>query len=464
MNKSLDDLVLSMKDEMLKEISEVIKFKSYKVKGTEDAPFGVETKKALEYVLELGRKYGFETKNVDNYAGHVEFGVGEKIFGVLGHLDVVPEGTGWSVDPYGGIVKDGYLWGRGATDDKGPIMAALFALKAVKDLGISPKSKIRIIFGTNEESGWECMKHYFKKERKPDWGVTPDGDFPMINVEKGIADIHLSLYRKPKKNANSKFSLISFRGGDAPNMVAPTAEAILIFKDKSEIEEVRKYKPSNGSKIEIVTEGRKLFIKAIGKSAHGANPSAGINAISALVELLSTLSLDDEELSGHIKNISKKIGYETDGKSLGISGQDGMSGPLTVNLGLMEITQKRMKLVLNIRYPIFFNLKMIKRQIEESLKGMKVSIGHHHDPLFVSPDSELVHLLSDVYEEMTKQKAFLIAIGGGTYARAIPNAVAFGPTFPGHGSTEHQPDERILVDDLVMIARIYAQLYYRILS
>jgi len=343
-------------------------------------------------------------------------------------------------------------------------MAALFALKAVKDLGISPKSKIRIIFGTNEESGWECMKHYFKKERKPDWGVTPDGDFPMINVEKGIADIHLSLYRKPKKNANSKFSLISFKGGDAPNMVAPTAEAILIFKDKSEIEEVRKYKPSNGSKIEIVTEGRKLFIKAIGKSAHGANPSAGINAISALVELLSTLSLDDEELSGHIKNISKKIGYETDGKSLGISGQDGMSGPLTVNLGLMEITQKRMKLVLNIRYPIFFNLKMIKRQIEESLKGMKVSIGHHHDPLFVSPDNELVHLLSDVYEEMTKQKAFLIAIGGGTYARAIPNAVAFGPTFPGHGSTEHQPDERILVDDLVMIARIYAQLYYKILS
>jgi succinyl-diaminopimelate desuccinylase len=463
MNKTLDDLVLSMKDEMIKEISEIIKFKSYKVKGTEDAPFGIETKKALDYALELGKKYGFKTKNVDNYAGHVEFGNGKKTFGVLGHLDVVPEGTGWSVDPYGGVIKDGYLWGRGATDDKGPIIAALFALKAVKAFGIEPKSKVRIIFGTNEESGWECMKHYFKHETKPDWGVTPDGDFPMINVEKGIADVNVTLYRHQRK-VDEEFSLLSFKGGDAPNMVAPTAEAVVKFKDKASIEEVRKYKPSNGSKIEVTNKGHKLFIKVTGKSAHGANPSAGVNAISALVDLLSHFHIDDDEMQSHLENIAKKIGYETDGKSLGISGQDGMSGPLTVNLGLMEITPKKMKFVLNIRYPIFFNLKMIKKQIEESLKGMEVSIGHHHDPLFVSPDNELIHLLSEVYEDVTGQKSFLIAIGGGTYARAIPNAVAFGPTFPGHGSTEHQPDERISIDDLTMIARIYAQLYYKILS
>lgn len=463
MNKDLDDLVVSMKDEMLKEISKIIKFKSYKVKGTKDAPFGEETKKALEYALELGKNYGFKTKNVDNYAGHVEFGTGNKIFGVLGHLDVVPEGTGWSVDPYDGVIKGGYLFGRGSSDDKGPIIAALFALKAVKDFGIKPKSKIRIIFGTNEESGWECMKHYFKTETKPNWGVTPDGDFPMINVEKGIVNVEITLSRSPKiKKAD--FSLISFKGGDAPNMVAPNAQALIKFKNEKAINELKKFKPSNGAKIELESEKDQIKIISTGKSAHGANPSAGTNAISALIELLSTLNLDDDEISNHLKNISKKIGYETDGKSLGISGLDALSGPLTVNLGLIELTSKKMKLVLNIRYPIFFNLKMIKKQIEEALKGLKISIGHNQDPLFVSPDNELIHLLSELYEDMTGQKSYLIAIGGGTYARAIQNAVAFGPTFPGHSSTEHQPDERISVDDLVMIARIYAQLYYKILS
>lgn len=464
MNKALDDLVLSMKDEMLKDISGIIKFRSYKSSATDDAPFGIETKKALEYVLSLGEKYGFKTRNVDNYAGHVEFGNGKKIFGVLGHLDVVPEGSGWSVDPYGGIVKDGYLWGRGAEDDKGPIMAAFFALKAVKDFGVSKNGKIRIIFGTNEESGWECMKHYFKHEQKPDWGVTPDGAFPMINVEKGIVNIEVSLLRS-HPIGKGRLSLLSFKGGEASNMVPQNAKVILRINDERfSFESLKNLKPSNGAKINFEVNKNILEISSTGKSAHGANPSIGINAISALVELISTLDLDDEEILGHLKNISKKVGYETDGKSLGIAGQDEMSGPLTVNLGLMEITQKRMKLVLNIRYPIFFNLRMIKRQIEEALKGLKVSIGHHHDPLFVSPDNELIHLLSDVYEDVTGQKPYLIAIGGGTYARAIPNAVAFGPTFPGHESREHQPDERISIEDLLMISRIYAQLFYKILS
>ncbi len=464
MNKDLDNLVLSLKDEMLKEISEMIKFKSYKSTPTKDAPFGVEAKKVLDYALYLGKKYGFKTKNVDNYAGHVEFGNGHKTFGVLGHLDVVPEGTGWSVDPYGGIIKDGYLWGRGAEDDKGPIMAAFFALKAVKDFKINPKGKIRIIFGTNEESGWECMKHYFKYEKKPDWGVTPDGAFPMINVEKGIADIEISLSRNPSPKKGS-LSLISLKGGEAPNMVAQNAKAVFKIKNKKFSEEILKnFKPSNGAKIEFSIDKDRVEISATGKSAHGANPSSGINAISALIDLIGNLDLDDKEILDHIKNISQKVGYETDGKSLGIAGRDEMSGPLTVNLGLMEITTKKMKLVLNIRYPIFFNLKMIKKQIEEAFKSLKVSIGHHHDPLFVSPDNELIHILSDVYEDMTGQKAYLIAIGGGTYARAIPNAVAFGPTFPGHESREHQPDERISIDDLLMISRIYAQLFYKILS
>ncbi len=458
MEKILDEIVLKMKDEMLQEISNVIKFRSVQGEPEPGAPFGTGVKNALDYVLELGEKCGFKSKNIDNYAGHVEFGTEGKLFDVLGHLDVVPEGTGWSVDPYEGVIKDGYLWGRGAIDDKGPIVAALFALKALKEMGVKPKGRIRIVFGTNEESGWKGVDHYFKHEEMPEWGVTPDGDFPIIYAEKGVADFKISAFRKADENS----ILISMKGGEAPNMVASSAEAVLKMKDGKIPEKLKNHTPSNGAKIDLDLDGDLLRIVVTGKSAHGAKPSEGKNAIEALVEALLKVDLKEDGLEEKLNLINSKIGFETDGKSMGISGKDDVSGPLTVNFGKMEITDEKIELIINIRYPIFFNVKMVKSQIEEALGGMKVESGHGHDPLYVSPDSELVKLLSEVYEDTTGEKTELIAIGGGTYARAIPNAAAFGPLFPGREATEHQPDERISVEDLMMVARVYAQLLYRV--
>ena len=453
MNEELDRVVLSLKDDLFKAASEIIKFKSVEAPKDGDAPFGKGVKEALNYALEVGKKYGLNAKNVDNYAGHVEYGDSGKLFGVLGHLDVVPEGDGWDVDPYGGIIKDGYLWGRGSIDDKGPMMAALFALIAVKKAGIAPKSRVRVIFGTNEETGWKGLEYYFKREEMPQWGVTPDADFPIINCEKGIVNFEISAKR-------AKSSVVSIQGGEASNMVASHAKAIIKTKDKNLVKKLNDFVPKNGAKISAQYKNGEVIVETFGKSAHGSKPEEGVNAIAALMDFLVHAHLADES----VKLLNEKIGYEPDGKSLGIAGMDNASGKLTLNLGTIEADEENIKMVINIRYPIFFNVEMIESQIKAALKNMQVEMQHHQKPLYVSPDSDLIKLLSQVYEDVTHQKAYLISIGGGTYARAIPNAVAFGPLFPGRESLEHQPNERIKLDDLLMVSRIYAQLLYKVLS
>jgi len=461
MNKKVDAAVLALKDEMVNAISELIKIPSVQGEPEEGAPFGVEVRKALEKALELGKELGFEVKNVDNYAGHVQYGNTGRLFGVLGHLDVVPEGTGWSVEPYGGIVKNGYIYGRGAIDDKGPTIAALYALKAIKDAGIEPGNRIRIIFGTNEESGWGGINYYLQKEEIPEMSVTPDAAFTLIYAEKGIVN-----YRFSKEAGENKegFEIVELEGGEASNMVAADARVVMKGDLDKLLALLEIFKPKNKATISWEKGADALAIHVKGVSAHGSKPEAGVNAISALLDFLSNLELSKTRLQEFVEKVSSKIGYETDGNSLGIAGRDKITGPLSVNFGTLRYDGEKIEGVINIRYPVFFNEKRIKAQIEEALGGLKIEREHHHDPLYVSPDSELVKLLVNVYEKVTGEKAQLHTIGGGTYARAVPNAVAFGPLFPGREETEHQPDERVLVDDLVMMARIYAQLFHRILT
>lgn len=463
MDKNLDNIVLSFKDEMFKIASESIRFRSVKDRPGDGAPFGTEIKKVLDYVLNIGKGYGFSVKNVDGYGGHIEFGDGGKIFGVLGHLDVVPEGTGWEVDPYGGIIKDGYLWGRGAIDDKGPMIASLFALCAVKEAGIVPKNRIRLIFGTDEESGWEGLTYYFEREEIPWASVTPDGEFPIIYAEKGIVNFRIWARRVPKLKGYG-VKVLSLSGGDAPNMVPSYATLRLEAPDKAVIDKIETFMPKNGADIHITRDGNMVKIESFGKSAHGSTPEEGINAVFPLLELLNILELEDENLSIYVKRLYEKLSYDTEGVSLGIGGEDKTSGKLTVNLGIISITDDRIDVTINIRYPIFFNLSMIEKQLKEALKPLNVEGKGGHKPLYVSPDSELIKMLSSVYEETTREKAYLIAIGGGTYARIVPNAVAFGPLFPGREELAHKPNERILLDDLVMVSRIYAQLFKRVLT
>lgn len=464
MNKEIDRIVISLKDEMLQAASKLIQIRSVEDPSTSssDKPFGKGVSEALEFTLQLGKDLGFQVKNVDGYAGHIEYGEAGKLFAVLGHLDVVPEGTGWSVEPFGGIVKDGFLWGRGAVDDKGPTVAAIFALKAVRDSGLPISNRVRIILGTNEESGWRGINHYFEKQEPPEYAVTPDANFPIIHAEKGIISYKITTKRRAK--CCGKVTVRELKAGTAPNVVPEDAYAELEVRDNEVLQQIERFSPKNKARVSFTVENDMVQVRVKGKSAHGSKPEHGINAAAALIDLLSQLELKDEGLEEFVSTLNSKIGYETDGKSLRISGTDCVAGPLTVNLGTVAMDEAQLIAVVNIRYPVFYSDQMLSRQMEEALKPLLVQPMGHLKPLFVSPDSELIRILSEVYKDVTGQEATLLTTGGGTYARAVPCGVAFGPVFPGREETEHQPDERISVDDLVLTARIYAQLIYRMLS
>ncbi|MFW6119940.1 MAG: dipeptidase PepV [Petrotogales bacterium] len=461
MNEELEKILNSNKDELLSSIKEVVKIPSIRGKAEGNAPFGIEVNRALDYTLELAKDLGFVTHRVDGYAGHIHFGNKGKLFGVLGHLDVVPSGEGWGVDPFDGTIRDGYIFGRGVIDDKGPTIASIYALKAVKEFGLDPKNRVRIIIGTNEESGWEGITEYFKHEEKPQMAVTPDAAFPLIYAEKGIINYEISTgFRNGKNGVIVK----ELSGGNASNMVPSHARAVLQDVDNETEKLLRTYSPRNKTKITLERKDDEVIINVEGDSAHGSTPDRGENAIAPLLEMLSKIDLFSKELEIFIRKLSERIGYETNGKSLGIAGSDDMSGALTVNLGTIELKKNLVNAVINIRYPVFFNEPRIQSQLKEALKGLDVLGGHHLEPHYVSPDSELVKMLTEVYEKTTGNKADLLTTGGGTYARAVKNAVAFGALFPGREETEHKPDERILIDDLMLLTKIYANLFYKILT
>ena len=459
MDRKLDEIVISLKDEMVSAISRSIKIKSVQDSPVEGGPFGEGIKRSLEDTMSLARELGFQARNADGYVGIVDYGEG-KTFAVLGHLDVVPEGQGWDEPPYSGLVKDGEIWGRGTQDDKGPMIAALFALKAIKQYIPDPSKRIRLIFGTNEESGWECMKYYVKHEEIPDMAVTPDAEFPVIFAEKGIVNYGISSGVKGPKDG---LIVESIDAGEASNMVASSAKAVLKGLTPEALQKIKDFVPQNEARLEVREHGETVEITFTGVSAHGSTPYKGQSAMAALVDLLATLPLSDPQLKEFLDLLKSRMGYEFYGESLGIAGKDSMSGELTLNLGTLKLQAGLIKLVINIRYPVFFSEAMVRSQIEETFRGCRVEMHHHQKPLYVSPDSELVKMCRAVYKEMTGHDEEPIAIGGGTYARAVPNAVAFGALFPGRIERAHQPNERVSIEDITMVARIYAQLFLRFL-
>ncbi len=425
------------KDELIEIVREILKIKSVEEEPFEDAPFGIGVKLALEYALSVGEEMGFKTKNFDNYAGYVEFGEGEELISVLGHLDVVPEGKGWDYPPYGGVIADGKIFGRGAIDDKGPMMAALFGMYALKEKGAKLSKRVRIVFGTNEETGWKGITYYKQKKRTPLIGFTPDGNFPVINREKGILDVTLG------RKFSAKNTSLKLKGGDRPNMVADRAEAVF-----SSLEGV------SGENVEV--SGNTVVAKGV--SAHGAHPWEGKNAITLLCKALENAKLPSE-VENIVKFVNECVDEDVYGGKLGIANEDELSGKLTVNLGIMEINEDEAKIVFNIRYPISDSADRIVKGVSEKAEkyGLSVIKTHNNGPLFVDEKEPVVQTLLEVYEETTGEKGYTLAIGGGTYARAMEKGVAFGPVFPGMKAVEHQPNEFIAIDHLVKLAKIYGR-------
>lgn len=451
--------IAQYEEEMVKTLKELIAIPSVKSEPAgSGAPFGREIARALEYVLEWGEKNGFVAENFSGYAGHLEYGEGKDIVGVLLHLDVVPAGEGWQYPPFEGIRSNDRIYGRGAVDDKGPVTAVLYALKALQEEGIKPSKKIRLIFGCDEESNWECMEHYFQHVEKPTCGFAPDGDFPLINCEKGFLGLSLKTTVAPTSGGPVVKRL---RGGTRLNIVPEEAEASLVADDP-EVFSLLQEKAAGDGRVFVKRSGEEIFVKVKGKSAHASLPHLGENAVVHLLNFLAAL-----EWKGGQWDLIRLLGEkfaDYNGEGLGIACQDHISGALTLNLGTIDFSGDKVKLEVDIRYPLCTDEKRITGAFEENLAGTGFTLTKlrevppHHMPL----ESPLVKTLLAVYREETGDFRPPLAIGGRTYAVALGNGVAFGPNLPGRAELAHQKDEYFLVPDLLLCARIYADAMYRL--
>lgn len=460
----LDKQIEGYRQDILTSTQEILRIPSVKGSRAPGAPFGEGITQALHYALSLSEKLGFETKNFDGYIGHAEYGEGEEILGILVHLDVVPAGVGWTYPPFGGEIRGGRIYGRGAIDNKGPAMAALYALKAVRDLGQPLSKKVRIIFGCDEESGWEDIEYYRTREKMPDLGFAPDADFPVINTEKGI--VHISLSRSFNRQGRSRIGIREVKGGTRANVVPEEAVCVVDGQDADRVEALLEdYLKENSGDIRLEREEKgNAILRSLGVSAHGSTPEKGRNAIGQLLLFLSSLDLGEGEMADTIRFLAWNIGMDHSGQGLQVAFEDEISGRLTLNLGTISLTEKGMDAVLDIRYPVRYREEEIFNPILHVCRsaGIEARVVSGQSPLHVDQDDPLVRRLKKVYGEVTGQEAYTIAIGGGTYARALDKAVAFGPLFPGKEEMAHQRDEYIDIEDLLLSARIYGHAIYEL--
>jgi len=459
----LNRLIDVMKEDIIKSTQEIIRIKSVESEAKPEMPFGEGVAKSLEYALNVAKKLGLHTVNLDGYVGYAEYGQGKDYVLALGHLDVVPEGDGWIYPPYGGEIHDGKMYGRGTTDDKGPIMATLYGLKAIKDSSLPLSKRIRVLFGTNEETGSKELGHYLEKEKPPVAGFTPDAEYPIINGEKGITIFNLV---KDFNGENRFENYVKYiRGGQAANMVPDYCEAgIISTHAQSIIKSLGIFIKNKGYKLSAVVNKNLIIIKSIGESAHGSLPQLGCNAIMQLFDFLRTIDFGTTDVSEFVKFINENIGLEIHGESFGVTLEDEISGKLSFLVGTINMDKKSATVTLNLRYPVTNKLEDMMNPFNNKLKGtgIRVEKFQHQEPLYFSPDSPIIKSLQKVYTEQTGEEAKLLSIGGGTYAKEMPNIVAFGPMFPGEPDTIHKQNEYITIDNLIKNAKIYAHALYEL--
>ena len=459
--EKLDSIVDSYRDELIENIRKWIAIPS--VQGApagENAPFGPEVRRMLDVALEDGRRFGFEVRDIDGYAGDISYGTGPQTMGMLAHLDVVPLGDGWTHDPLGGEIENGKLYGRGTTDDKGPALCALYAMRAVKEAGIPLRDGVRLILGCDEETGMSDMRYYASKQKMPDYGFSPDAEFPVINIEKG--GVHLRLSRVTAGEADAKLPVHSLYAGERPNVVPAEAVAevgldgIDLAGLRAALSEIEAR--HDKFRLSAVEAGEnRAKITATGVNAHAAMPERGVNAAGMLLIALKDLGAGGGSREA-IAMLADAVGMEYTGQSLGIACADELSGALTCNLGILRYDGNELSALLDIRYPLCASEELMLGQAAKRVApaGMSVCCAGSHTPLHVPADSKIVKGLLKVYHEVTGLPAYTIAIGGGTYSRMMPNTVAFGVCFPGDMDVCHIADEYIDLEKLMLGVKIFA--------
>lgn len=416
-----------MKDysNFLLDLEKLISYKtvgiSPETKTSENMPFGKECSLALNYFLDVAKRMGFNTINYDGYAGEVFFGEGEEI-GIIGHLDVVPEGNGWKTNPFSLTIKNKKLYGRGVVDDKLPILLCLYALNSAKNSGVKFNKKIRLFVGLNEETGWRDLEYLKSKTVMPAYGFSPDGDFPLSYAEKGI---YYLVFKLPKLK-----NFTSLSGGVAVNAVCDYAK----IKPLKTIDEklIKKYNLSYKGE----------FIESFGVSAHGSSPQKGKNALSPIFKLMRDAN---EELNSFPENAFDD--------RLGLTKVKTEQGIVTLSPNLIKTEGENTYLYCDLRVPAPINVNDLRKYLDNF--GLSYTLTEKHPPMMVEKDGFFVKALSSAYEKHFNQDATPIAMGGSTFARAFSKGCAFGMFVDGACGGCHEANEYVSEDFLFKAYNVY---------
>lgn len=444
-----DALLKKYRPQIISNLQNMIRIRSVEGPPEKGKPFGEGVHKALTLALETASALGFRTVDRDGMIGWAEYGSGEEMIAVLGHLDVVPEGKGWEYPPFGAEIHDGRIYGRGTTDDKGPTMAALWALKILADEEHRLSKRIRIIFGTNEESGFRGITWYAANEEHPVAGFTPDITEGIVFAEKG--GLHIPMVFRIEDQG--PVALVGFSSGEAVNIVPDLAEAVfegeetLLKEWGDQLKNAVKLLPCGG---EITRSGASLRVSALGKASHASLPENGENAIAALCLLLAK-NPPPGKFTPVFDLLSKLMADSKYGNDLGIAMSDEVSGALTCNPGLASFADGILTVTLDIRHPVTISGDTVARRLKEHLDplGVRSSVSSRNFPLHVPKDSPLILQLSEAFYETTGKRPRVMAIGGGTYAKALPNVVAFAPFPEPLPELAHQANEYIDIESFM---------------
>ena len=462
--------VRARQDELLEDLFRILKIESVRddAAATVDAPVGPGPKAAMEEFLKMADEDGFVTQQFGPWVGRIDIGEGDETFGILGHVDVVPPGNGWDSDPFEPRLEEGRVIARGALDDKGPMVAAYMALKILRDKGVTFNKRIQLLIGTDEESGWSCMKNYLLNEPAPDFGFSPDSRFPIVNGEKGNVSVRI----KNKSGASKKGQahLVKFKAGLRKNMVPEVAEATIQSPEAVELVATIEQSLGEQSAIpsyEVTVEGDVIDVRVEGEGAHGSTPEKGLNAGTHLAYALRDISMDDEAAQDFIKILANELHLNHDGAKLEVDMHHEVMGHLSMNVGIIHFKEADGgEIDCNFRYPTGSSGQEIANQMKVFLKkagyNLFVEMQPDRAPHFVPSDDPIVTTLLDVYERQTGQKGYEKTIGGGTYAQLMPRGVAYGVLFPDSVDMMHKANEYIELDDLLLATSIFTEAIYRL--
>ena len=463
LKEQIHNWMAGREEEFLDALTPLVAVNSITGEAAPGMPFGPGPAEALKLALELAEKWGMKISDDEGYVGLADLNDKEDLLHILAHLDIVAAGDGWDTDPFT-LVRDGdVIYGRGTDDDKGPAVASLLAMRCIKELGIPLKGNVKMILGTDEESGSKDLKHYFANHPFAPHSITPDTCFPVTNVEKATYRPKFagSWEKQPEQDNQILWLKGGIRVNVAPGNCSVKIRSLTAAAAAAAMEEVA---ASSGVQFTASEENGVLTIDAIGLPAHAARPYEGKNAITATLELLTKLPLAEDAALEAVRQLHKLFPYgDNYGEALGIAMEDEIAGKTTVTLSILNIGETGFTAEFDSRDSLAATPENTVGVVEKTFAAQGWTCTGAFNPAHVvDGESPFVKILLDTYEEFSGRKAYCEAIGGGTYVHHIPGGVAYGAGEHDFPSNLHSANERAKISQLLLTAEIYAAVIARV--